>query len=108
MNGYETSEKKTLFSLFQISILSPDYSDLGIASSSVKANVTVDPAAVVSHQKNKNLAEVVLLASGMAPGRRYPLRVAAVNAVGAGPWAESFLVVDRVGTGGIFTTSITA
>ena len=40
---------------------------------------------------------VVVLASYMAPGRNYQLRLVAVNAVGTGPWAESFLIVDRVG-----------
>ena len=78
----------SLLSHYQISILSPDYSDLGdsaVRANQVKANVTVSSAS--GH-------ELVLLVSGMAPGRRYPLRLAAVNGVGAGPQAEEFLVVD--------------
>ncbi len=85
---------------FQISILSPDYSDVDASSSRVaapasraKANVTVGPG------PGSDRNELVLLVTGMAPGRRYPVRVAAVNAKGIGPSAEGFLVLVRENCG---------
>ncbi len=53
---------------------------------SLKANVTV----------SSDDFEVILLLTGMAPNRRYPVHVAAVNSVGEGPKATAALTIDEV------------
>lgn len=52
--------------------------------SSSKANVTV----------KSDISEVILLVSGMLPGREYPVRIAAVNTMGAGPFTSAKLRLD--------------
>ena len=52
----------------------------------VKTNVTVSGEAT----------EMFLLVTGMAAGKDYPIRVAAVNQMGAGPQAEAALTIDEV------------
>eukprot|EP00095_Tigriopus_kingsejongensis_P003869 maker-scaffold402_size181965-snap-gene-0.24 protein:Tk03869 transcript:maker-scaffold402_size181965-snap-gene-0.24-mRNA-1 annotation:"spt transcription factor family member" len=52
--------------------------------SSSKANVTV----------KSEVEEVILLVTGMFPGKEYPVRIAAVNTMGPGPFASALLQVD--------------
>ena len=54
-------------------------------TNAVKTNVTVKP----------DINEALLLVTGMAPGRPYPVRVLAVNEMGHGPAAFSDLALDE-------------
>ena len=55
--------------------------------------------AIANATVSADTSEVILLVTGMAPGREYPVRVSAVNAAGAGPSDEAALLLAPAGGG---------
>ena len=53
-----------------------------------------DSRTIANATVSADTSEVILLVTGMAPGKEYPVRVSAVNSVGAGPADEATLLLD--------------
>ena len=67
-----------------------------------------DSRTIANATVSADTSEVILLVTGMAPGKEYPVRVSAVNSVGAGPADEAALLLDSLlgaegGASGVLT-----